>query len=169
MKKRGRIALAAAAVVMLICVSIPGAMAYFTANDRAEGSVPVELGYQTVIEEPQVEDWTKHIVITSDTDSKESCYVRAKAIVTGDLTLTYSGEGWSEGEDGFWNYDTPLAPGESTKELLVKIEGIPEDAQEGDVIDVPVVYESTKVLYNEDGSPQEADWSMSVDKEGSGD
>ena len=57
MRKKSRIALAAAAAVMLIALSIPGAMAYFTANDRAEGTVPVNLGYKTTIDEPQVEDW----------------------------------------------------------------------------------------------------------------
>ena len=169
MRKRSRIVLAAAAAVMLIALSIPGAMAYFTANDRAEGTVPVDLGYKTTIEEPQVEDWQKHVVITNEADSNESCYVRAKAIAPESLTLTYTGDGWSEGEDGFWVYDEPLAPGESTTELLVKIDNIPADAQEGDKIKVPVVYESTKVIYNQDGSPQKADWSMAVDKEGSED
>lgn len=169
MRKKSRIALAAAAAVMLIALSIPGAMAYFTANDRAEGTVPVNLGYKTTIDEPQVEDWQKHIVITNEADSSESCYVRAKAIAPESLELSYSGKGWSEGEDGFWDYVTPLAPGESTEELLVKIENIPADAKEGDKIKVPVVYESTKVIYNQDGSPQKADWSMAIDKEGSED
>ena len=158
MKKR--MILPAALVALIIaCAVIQPAMAYFTAYTTAQGTATISLGPKTKIEEPEVTDWEKHVVITNDPEGNVDCYVRAKAFAGGDLTLTYTGEGWTDGGDGWWYYDTILAPGDKTEELLVKIDGVPEDAVEGDSFNVAVVYESAQVLY-ENGVAQPGDWEM---------
>lgn len=70
---------------------------------------------------------------------------------------------WADGNDGYWYYNDILYGGQKTEgELLVKIAGIPETVKPGTDFNVVVVYESTQVLYGEDGEPY-ADWSAKVD------
>ena len=52
--------------------------------------------------------------------------------------------------------------GEQTDELDIKLSNIPDSAVAGDSFTVVVVYETTPVLYNEDGTPY-ADWSVTLD------
>ena len=163
MKKR-MIIPAVLVALIIACAVIQPVTAYFTAYTAAQGKVTISLGPRTRIEEPKVKDWTKHIVITnSGKDGEPSnvdCYVRARAFSGGEQTLTYEGKGWTDGGDGWWYYDTILAPGEATQELLVKISGIPEDTEEGDSFNVAVVYESVQAVYDAQGKPQAADWTM---------
>lgn len=43
-----------------------------------------------------------------------------------DYTITYSaGTGWAKGEDGYWYYLTPVAPGESTGNLIESCKLLP--------------------------------------------
>ncbi len=151
-------------VLLVLCAGVGTALAYFTAHTDAAGQVPIALGSTTTIDEPTVEDFVKHVVISNE--GPESCYVRARAFSGSAYELIYSGSGWSDGGDGFWYYEGILAEGEKTTELVVEIKNVPEDAAEGDQINIAVVYEATKVLYNEDGSAKEPDWNLAAIVEG---
>ena len=41
------------ALVLILCTVLTPALAYFTANDRADGAIPVTLGSKTEIETPK--------------------------------------------------------------------------------------------------------------------
>jgi hypothetical protein len=109
--------------------------------------------------EETVVNWVKYITITNEGDG-QSVYVRATAFAGSQYLLTYSdGSGsWTPGSDGYYYYQDILAPGESSEQLLVRIDNIPEDAVDFNVV---VVYESTPVLYDADGNPY-ADWDQKV-------
>ena len=77
------------------------------------------------------------------------CYVRVKALAGSKYQdgLQYSDSDgkWTPGEDGYYYYSDPIAPGESTSVLDIRIDSKESDAS----FNVVVVQESTKVLYNE--------------------
>lgn len=154
------------AVVLTAGSSIRPAWAYFTTYARAENGFPIRLGDITTIEET-FQDWEKTVTITNGADS-EPVYVRAIAYCGSAYSLIYtdaSGK-WSLGADGYYYYSDPLAGGETADPLVIQIRdkdgnrvsGV-EDATTFNVI---VMYESTPVLYNEDGTPY-ADWNQVVD------
>lgn len=165
-KKKLLLALGAAVFVIFIITASP-VLAYFSDHTEASGTIPVTLGSTTTMDE-QVEGFVKSITITNE--GPESCYVRARAYAGGDIELDHAGTGWSKGDsdDPWYYYGEVLDAGASTETLKVTISNPPEDAADGDTFNVVVVYESVKVLYDEDGEPLAADWSMKG-KEGSGD
>ena len=161
--KRRNIFLAILAVALILSVGLSSAAAYFTTSVKASGSVMIDLGPHTTIEEPDVSRWTKHVVIKNQDDSKQPVYVRAKAFAGSEFTLEDSGEGWTIDDEGFYRYSEIIAPGETTaNELLIKIENIPEGVQERGDFNVTVVYEATPVLYDEAGEPY-ADWNLKAE------
>lgn len=158
MKTKRSIILALAAVVLVLAVSLPTAWAYFTTYTEAKGGVPLQpWRVETKIKE-EVTNWVKHVVIENSEDGGP-VYVRARAYSGSIYPLTYTGEGWTDGGDGFWYYDGILNGGEATPELLVKIDGVPKDAVDGQEFNVVVVYETTPVQYDQDGKPY-ADWNL---------
>ena len=158
---------ALAAFVMILTLSVPSALAYFTTYVRAQGMKEVKLTDHTELTEPQVVNKEKHVVITADPDS-DPVWVRARAYAPENLQVYYTNTtGWTESEsDDWWYYNTSIKGGESTSELLVSI-SFPENAKDGDTFNVVVVYECTPVLG--DTGPVNADWSVPVkEKTGGG-
>lgn len=151
------------AIVLVLCAAIGGANAYFTTHTQAIGGHTLHLGHREELTE-RLSQWTKRLTITSDPDG-EPVFVRARGFCGSKYQLVYlPSEGWSEQmPDGFCYYGPILYGGESTTELLIRIDGIPEDALEGDSFNVTVIYESTPVLYREDGTPY-ADWDAVLDR-----
>ena len=166
--KNKKVFLTALTVVLLFSVFTGTALAYFTANAEARGAVEVNVGPKTHITEPDVVDWVKHVEVANREDSKQDVFVRARAYSPSQYPVSYSGDGWTDGGDGWWYYETPLKPGESTsdadgKALLCEIHDVPEEkVEEGTSFNVTVVYEATPVQYNEDGTAF-ADWNYQVD------
>lgn len=171
MKKN--IVLAALAAVLILVPTVNNAWAYFTTYTEARGVRTIRIGDDTEIEE-NVENWTKHIVVENKAGS-QPVYIRAKAF-GGDLSLSYTSANnkWKLGADGWYYYEDIVYGGQKTEELLVKIEGVPtkpatgSDAagsgnglEDGDVLDVIVIYERTPVLYDKDGKPY-ADWNSNL-------
>lgn len=155
--KKRTVCLAAAAFALLGTAGLGQAMGYFTTYVTAAGGYPVELGYETEIEE-DVTDMTKHIVIsnTGETD----CYVRVKVFSGSQFEIDFSSAGgWSLGEYGYWYYQEILPVGEDTSELLAAIT-VPEDYK--DTFNIVVVQECTPVLYDQAGQPY-ADWERAAD------
>ena len=165
MKKRNWL-LFLLAVVLVLGSSIGTAVAYFTTYVTSRGGYVIHLGNETTIEEPDVTNWTKRVTIKNTADASEPgklVFVRARAYVGAayESGLTYEGASWlAPGDpaspdkgDGFYYYYLPLAPQQSTTELLIKINNIPVDAEEGDIFNVVVVYESVPAVLDANGAP----------------
>ena len=157
MKKRNifkNIFLVSFAAVLILTAGIGKASAYFTTYARAAGGYRINIDYDTEIEE-KFSDWKKRVVIKNK-DGSQPVYVRARAFCGEEYSLTYSGDKWTLGKDGYWYYNDILYGGSQTAELVVKIDKIPEGVEEAE-LNVVVIYEYTPVKYNQDGKPY-ADW-----------
>lgn len=172
---------------LILSASIQPAIAYFTTYVRAKGGHPVSIGDTTTIEET-FKDWTKTVVIRNKGGS-EPVFIRAKVIYTdlsGKLGFTAAGTGWTALQtDGYYYYSsanpttstitvdkravnamaglTPLDGGKGTDPLIVTITNIPEDPEKGDTFSVTVLYESTPVRYQENGTAY-ANWDATIQR-----
>lgn len=156
--------LALTAIVAVAWAGIGKTWSYFTTYAEAAGGYTIRLGDRTEITE-DFSEWTKHVVISNE-ESSEPVYIRVKAFSGSQYTLTYSGEGWSLGSDGYYYYNEMVNGGGATGALDLKIGGIPEEPEAQERFNVVVVYESTPVKYHEDGSAytvHETDWSELLD------
>ena len=147
------------ALTLVLCTGVKPALAYFTDTASAAGSVPLNLGYTTTIDE-SVKDLTKTLTIQNTGDT--AVYVRARAYVGGEYELTVAGDGWTAGDDGWYVFGSPVAPGQFANDLTVTVSKVPAALADGDSFNVAVVYESTPVQYHEDGTPY-ADWTITLD------
>ena len=159
--KLKKIILPLLALVMLAGAAIRPAMAYFTSYTRAKGGYTIHQSSTTTVDE-EFSDWTKRITIQNTEGGP--VFVRSRAFAGSAYTLSYSGEGWSDGGDGWYYYGAPLPAGGTSAALLVSISNLPK-AEEGESFNVAVVYESTPVLYGKDGTTS-ADWDMILDRGG---
>lgn len=161
--KRRNLFLAVFAAAAVLAGSAGNAWAYFTTYVEAQGTQTIALGDETTIEEPTVANWVKHVVITSDADS-EPVYVRAKAFTGSKYPLVFSDANgkWTPGEGEYYYYSDILNAGEKTEELLIKISDVPDTVKDPMELNVAVIYETTPVLYDEDGNPY-ADWNGKLD------
>ena len=152
MKNKKTILLAVLAAVIILAAGTKGTWAYFTTYASAHGGITLQRMTEIEIHE-RVGELEKNISLTADEGSAPA-YVRARAYTGSDYTLAYSGEGWTDGGDGWWYYNEPLAGGETTSELNAKITVGPEDPDPGDNVNIAVIFESTEVLYEkqEDGT-----------------
>lgn len=152
--------LAAAALILTAGISAGTAMAYFTTYTEASGGVTLNMGFSETIPKEDFSNWTKHVSVENTGDY--DCYVRVKALAGSKYQdgLQYSDSDgkWTPGEDGYYYYSDPIAPGESTSVLDIRIDSKESDAS----FNVVVVQESTKVLYNENNEPY-ADWTQIAD------
>ena len=152
--------LAAAALTLTAGISAGPAMAYFTTYTEASGGVTLNMGFSETIPKEDFSNWTKHVSVENTGDY--DCYVRVKALAGSKYQdgLQYSDSDgkWTPGEDGYYYYSDPIAPGESTSVLDIRIDSKESDAS----FNVVVVQESTKVLYNENNEPY-ADWTQIAD------
>ena len=153
------------ALLLILCSTLSGAQAYFTANAWASGSKTIRLGSVNEIHEDFLA-WTKHVTIQADADS-EPVFVRARAYADAAVSLTISDEknAWTDGGDGWWYHAAVLNASETSSELLIKVTGLPEGAKPGTDFNVIVVYEYTRALYRADGSAY-ADWTAEPKKGG---
>jgi hypothetical protein len=155
--------LAAAALVLVLGVSVGTAMAYFTTYATAKGGVPVTLGAKTTIHE-EYDDWTKTVSI--ENTGEVPVFVRAKLIAGSQITVTVEGTGWSQGKDGYWYYKEALPVGGKTQNLVASIE---KDADMTSSFNVVVVQECTPVMYDANGNAvtaENADWNMKAEYTG---
>lgn len=172
---------------LILSASIQPAIAYFTTYVRAKGGHPVSIGDTTTIEET-FKDWTKTVVIRNK-EGSEPVFIRAKVIYTdlsGKLGFTAAGTGWTALQaDGYYYYSsanpttstitvdkrtvnamaglTPLDGGKGTDPLIVTITNRPADPEKGDTFSVTVLYESTPVRYQENGTAY-ANWDATIQR-----
>ena len=161
-KSRLSLGLASLAVVLILTAGIGSAWSYFTTYAEAKGGYTIHLGDEQRITET-FSNWTKHISISNDADSTTPVFIRVNAYCANyELTFTDTEGKWSLGEDGFYYYADPVDPGKETEVLDIHIDHVPSNVTDGDTFNVVVVYESTPVLTNEDGTLY-ADWDNVVD------
>ncbi len=162
MKKRS-LCLAVLASAAVLAGSAGNAWAYFTTYVEARGTQTISLGDETTVEEPTVANWVKHVVITSN-EGSEPVFVRARAFTGSKYPLAYSDTSgkWTPNKDGYYYYSDILRAKEKTEELLIQITEVPEEVKDPMELNVAVIYETTPVLYDEDGNPY-ADWNGKLD------
>lgn len=163
MRKKSLFFMAAGLGVALVMgLGIGSAKAYFTDWTEANGGLPVSV---TPKDEPEEKYGAREKSLVIRNNGTAPIFVRARAYAVRDVEI--SGEGWTPDESGeWWNYDQPVdakkdgVPG-ATTELKVRVT-FPEEAAEKDEYNVIVVYESTPVQYNADGTPN-PDWNFKLD------
>lgn len=158
--------LAAVAFVLVMCMGIAPAWAYFTDTTNASGTIPIGIEPSTDITE-EFDELGKHVTIVNDEDATAAVFVRVR--VYSPVECQVAGEGWSGPEDGWYYYGEAVAPGGKTTVLDAKItfpkakeSGAAEGAEVGDNFNVIVVYESTPAVYDENGNPA-PDWNNVLD------
>ena len=127
-------------VLALVVLSTTAAYAYFTDYEEAKGGAKINLKGQTVLTEPEAD--SSHKVIQVQNTGETDVIVRVQVFGEG-LSYPEQQDGWTDGEDGFWYYDSILKRGESTNTLTVNI-----DNTSGHDFDVVVVHESARVVYD---------------------
>lgn len=170
--KKKNIFLFALAIVLILATSVSGALAYFTTYSEAKGGYVIEIGNGTeIIEVNDFYNWTSHVAIFN-TENSQPVYVRARAFVGDMYTLSCSGSGWTIGEEGFYHYDSIVNGGETTSELCIEIVDVPDgndlaankNRRDDIHFNMVVIYETTPVMYNENGEPY-VDWSLRMESE----
>ena len=159
--KTRKIILPALAVILVIGLAVGTAIAYFTAHTEATGSVPVALGASTEFKE-EIKDLDK--VITISNKGPEAVWVRAKAYSA--YALTYKGSNWSKGEEDFYVYSKILEAGQTADTLTVSITAPADEVTEE--FNVIVVYECTKVMYDDEGNLLDPDWNLEIETQKGG-
>lgn len=175
--RRSTIRLAILGVVAALAIAgarLTPSWAYFTANSEADGGLQIKVRPSTTIEE-EMEDGSKVIQIVNNDDSAVAVFTRVRIFANEQYLAqgTPSGEGWTEGTDGYWYYTAgTVAPGEASAPLLVKVEWPLFDDQ-GEAIDhsgenfnIIVVYEATPEQYKNgelvDPMSNDCDWDMAA-------
>ena len=155
------------AVLMLLVVSVPNALAYFTTYARVQGSSALHLKEQVGFDEGSSEDGHKLITLTIADDS-DDVYVRVKALAVKAVldNMTYKEDGdWTEENDGdnckVYTYKGVLTTDPDgvqsvTLELIVDA-----DAVGMDEFNVVVVYEYCPV------TGDTPDWNIHIPQDGS--
>ncbi len=169
--KKKQIFLGFLAAGLVMSSSVGSAWAYFTTYVEARGGEVISLGDETSVTE-EFSQWTKHIRITSDADSKP-VYVRAKAFCSA-YEIQYidpnaadpDSEKWTPGADDYYYYSGIVEGGGETTELLVHIKDVPSEEVDQKDFNVVIIYETTPVQYDENGKPlpaSEIDWNDKLD------
>lgn len=153
----GAVPACALALALVAGAAAPGALAYFTTYVTAQGGYQVQLKAVQSTPTEEFANWTKTVVVTNDEASGGPCFVRARAYAGSQFGLSYQGDAWSPGADGWWYHVAPVAPGASTEQLQVQID-VPDGFT--DDFNVTVVYET--VAATED-SPFSAAWDAKLD------
>lgn len=153
--------LVAAIAIILSAYAVKPAVAYFTDSTTAEGMIELRIGDTVPEIEEEVKEMTKKITVKNTGDY--DIFVRVKAIYptqTCNISFT-STAGWTEGNDGYYYYNSPVAVGESTPATSPLTLKITRTVAEEGRFNVIIIQEATKVLYNEAGEPM-ADWDAKI-------
>ena len=164
------------AIALIMCCVLQPALAYFTANAQADGSVGLYFSTSVEMKE-EVKDFAKGVSIENNggehPEYADPVWVRVKAFsgVTYPLEVTGLAEegadGWYYDEtDEWYYYSVPVEVGSSTDTITFTVTGIPdkedEDHQFTQIV-VGVVYETTAVYYDADGNVLPANWELKLD------
>lgn len=147
--------LAIVAALLLLTLTIGGTLAFLTATDDEVVNTFTPSKVTTTVEEGTSNGVKSNVKIknTGDTDA----WIRAMVIVTWknqmggdvygvvpqegeDYTVTWYTSGWKKGNDGFYYYTSPVAPGASTATALIdSIQPVAEKIPEGYDLNVEII------------------------------
>ena len=170
MLSRRRVISVALAILALLLLAVSSAgivHAYFTTYTTADGSHTVFAWSEVEIHE-QVSNLSKSIQLQNT--GKHECWARVLVLYPEGYSITKtSGNGWSEAADGsgYWYYNSILPAGATTPVALTVEIQVPGKVSEEDLqkeFNVVVIEECVPVLYNEDGTPKPADWSLKFEE-----
>ncbi len=106
--------------------------------------------------------------ITIENTGNKECYVRVSIIKPDNVTVTGSGEGWIDGKDGYWYYQSLFEPGASTGALNITL-SLPMSTEEnpieeGWVVNIITAAEATLVLDDGNGNigPSYKGWQIEI-------
>ena len=105
MKKRNML-MAALAAVMVLALSVPSALAYFTTYTTAKGTVTLHLSDKTRIVE-EVDGSQKKVTIVNE--GEVPLRVRALAFAPDAVTVQENygnNPDWTKADDGYWKEDS---------------------------------------------------------------
>ncbi len=153
--KKSKLLLVALALMLIVSVSVSSASAFFTAYERVQGVGTIFLAPSTEItEEPPDPKNGQKVVTVSNSSENMTMYFRAKVFTSADYSV--SGTGWSSGAGGFYYYADPVEPLSAAEPLTVNFE-LPDNAADGDEINIIVVYETIPAVPTETGY-KPAEW-----------
>lgn len=160
MDKRIKI-LAFLTLLLIFCVSVTSAMAYFSTYVTAESGKVIQLGESVDFHEEKTVGGGKHVVITAEKGS-DPVFVRVTAFVPSDVegTYRYSGENWTQGKDGYWYYGSPIKDGESAS-IDITIDQVELEKTGRESFDLVVIYEYVPAKFS--GGKLIADWNASYE------
>lgn len=153
------IAGAALAVALVGTTAVPSALAYFTTYVEAQGGYTVELEDIDTKPEESMTEWVKHVTV-KNSEKSEACFVRAKAFAGSTYQLSFSGDSWGVGDEGWYYYLQPVEPGGTTDPLDVSIQFATTADSKRD-FNVTVVYET--VPAGDVANVFDADWDAPLD------
>lgn len=164
MKKKQWIGLTALTALVLT-VSVPNALAYFTTYASASGRVEISLEAETEIVENLPGSNMKEVQVQLDPDS-QPVYVRVRAFGGSAFPIDVQpGVNWHQAGE-YWEYGVPLYPEEGrniTQTIVFSIDyEHNDDAQDFNII---VVSESIPVRFDENGDSLPADWDRTIEIE----
>ena len=159
--KKNKLFLMLLAVIMILCVSIGPALAYFTAYTTAKGSATMALVPKTDITEPTANSGKKELVISNTGNAP--CFVRVRAFASNGVTLSAEASGdWSSTGTDCWTYGPVLMPGAQTSKLVITLGNLPENPEIGDNFNVAVVYEARPAVWDDADGAYKPDWTSDV-------
>ena len=160
--KRKSIILSLLAVVLVLGLSVGSAWSYFTDSATAEGSVSLSVKPSTGITEENGPG-TKTIRI-QNTGEVVPVWTRVRVYAPAVFGASAAGTNWTAASE-WYEYGEVVDPNSQTEALTVsfKLPGVYDEktgtgAQDGDELNVVVVYESVPVSYDANGSPEPANW-----------
>lgn len=154
--KKYQIVLAVLAVMLVLCSSIGGALAYFSDRDIDQEILPIIIDNIPTIDERFDADGNK--IVTIQNQGTAPVFMRFKVEASEIVKVSMSGSNWGTPEsigleaDGYLYYTVPLAAGETASELTVTVT-LPTYANEeaahkaGEEAHVAVLYESVPAIF----------------------
>lgn len=145
MRRKSNKLIVVCAVLIALIASTTAAYAYFTDYESALGGAQIKLEGQTHLnEEPSNTQKVLSIENTGETD------VIIRVAAFGDFidweSSTWKDSDWKKIGDWFY-YKKILSPGETTSEIVIKIDTAAAEKAEHD-FDIVVVHESSRVTYD---------------------
>ena len=136
-------------VLLVAVVAVGGTLAYLMASDSPLLNTFALAEVETEIKEPQTGTAeTKYAGV--ENTGKSPVYVRARVVISGGdadvlqdkITITKYGDGWVDGNDGFYYYNEILEPGKTTATNLFTGVTVSKDVPKEAEFSVDVYQES---------------------------
>ncbi len=138
------------ALALCLSVAVGASLAYFSDYEEASGGATLSLGGQTELYEG-TDSSQKDISIKNTGDTDMIVRVIISSIENMKEEPSYNKNDWLL-KDGFYYYKKVLKPGESTSEIVAKMEfswGPTSDPKEPEYsFDVVVAHEGAQAVYN---------------------